>query len=287
MIRSWSSEVNPSGKQNGIPFTKHFLSPRRNGQPFRRFWVSLSAGSSSFMHTLYNSSMHVDFRDLSIQYPNQEEFDTLKEEIFKQNSYYVEFASSTPFIIDAGSHIGMSALYFHKLYPQASLTCIEPNPFNLTYLEQNLEDNLIQATVLPRALVGRREKRAQIPLYTHPKWSLFSSLHKGGWTGEDAWQQTTVETLQLSSIITSPVDLVKLDIEGSETDVVEELIGKFKLIAHLMIEFHETPSRPKDKILRILNGNYPHVTVKKDPRKEKSRKNQLYFIEASKRQIQE
>lgn len=231
--------------------------------------------------------MHVNFRDLSIHYPNQEEFDTLKEEIFKQNSYYVEFASSTPTIIDAGSHIGMSALYFHKMYPKATLTCIEPNPFNLNYLDQNLQENQITATVIPKALVGKRERRTQIPLYTHPKWSLFSSLHEGGWTGEDAWQQTTVETLQLSTLITGAVDLVKLDIEGSETDVVEELIGKFKLIAHLMIEFHETPSRPKDKILRILNGNYPQVTVQKDPRKERDKRNQLYFIEASKRQIQE
>jgi len=44
-----------------------------------------------------------------------------------------------PLIIDAGANIGASAVYFHTLYPQARVVCIEPERSNCTLLRLNTD----------------------------------------------------------------------------------------------------------------------------------------------------
>src|SRR6266566_1600725 len=43
-----------------------------------------------------------------------------------------------PLIVDAGANIGMAALYYRDVYPEAAILCIEPEGSNFTELSCNV-----------------------------------------------------------------------------------------------------------------------------------------------------
>jgi FkbM family methyltransferase len=227
--------------------------------------------------------MHTtEIQGLHISYPDQLEFETLIEEAFKKHSYYVDLETTTPFIIDAGANIGTSALYFYKQYPKAKIISIEPNPRNLEYLKKNLSDNdVTNVTIIPKALVGKSGEDHVI-LYVHPQWGVFSSLKQKGWSQDQEMMPVEVETARLSQIITGPVDILKIDIEGAEEEVLHEAKDSLRFVSHLLLEYHETHKGQVEHMQRYLSDSFKTITVTKDDRKEKNREHQLYLIEASK-----
>src|SRR5262245_6977657 len=71
------------------------------------------------------------------------------EEIFAKASYSFHSDTDRPLIFDCGSNIGMSVLFFKKLYPTARITAFEPDPRILTppikdWSLSTLKDKLIK-----------------------------------------------------------------------------------------------------------------------------------------------
>ena len=75
-----------------------------------------------------------------------------------------------------------------------------------------------------------------------------------------AWHQgedlavVEVPAVTLSSLLTEPVALLKLDIEGLETAVLEEAIPRLHLVQHVILEFHGSESTPDNSISRVVNA---------------------------------
>lgn len=55
-------------------------------------------------------------------------------EIFTSNEYYFKPSCKQAFIIDCGAHIGMSVLYFKKMFPDSKIMAFEANPHNFELL---------------------------------------------------------------------------------------------------------------------------------------------------------
>lgn len=219
------------------------------------------------------------FRGLTIHYYDEDELKTLLDEIWRRRTYYVDLPTNTPVIIDGGAHIGLTTLYLHSLYPQATFICIEPNPQNLNLLKANLKDNNVEkVTIIPKALSGHEGK---VKLFSNPRWTVFSSLKSGGWTGEEKGEFIEVETIGLSSFLKNHIDLLKLDIEGEETTVIREAQNQLKFVDHLILEFHKTKTHHEELILKLLRNNFDSVEVSEDERKECTRTNRLLLIEAT------
>lgn len=70
-----------------------------------------------------------------------ENFRGIVREVFLLGDYYFKSRVSQPTIIDCGGNIGLTALYFKWLYPNARLTVFEPAPENIRLLKENLERN--------------------------------------------------------------------------------------------------------------------------------------------------
>lgn len=225
-----------------------------------------------------------NYRDLTVQYKNKHEYETLLEEIFKKHTYYLDLETNTPLIIDAGAHIGLSTLYFHSLYSQASFICIEPDPVNLTYLYENLKENRVEhAVVVPKALVGNPTLE-YVVLHTHPTHSVLSSLHKGSWTGKEQTVAVQVEATTLSAVVDThaknkSIDVLKIDIEGMETAVLWQAKQLLPRVKHLIVEFHKTRTHALDDLLPLLQHHFKTIRLDKD--KKDSYGNQLVLIEAS------
>jgi predicted O-methyltransferase YrrM len=50
--------------------------------------------------------------------------------------YALPASHSPKRILDLGANIGLSALYFHRQYPEASIACVEPAPKNFSMLSR-------------------------------------------------------------------------------------------------------------------------------------------------------
>ncbi len=70
-------------------------------------------------------------------------------------------------------------------------------------------------------------------------------------------KKISVAITQLSSYVTGPVDLLKMNIEGAEGDVFEEIEPKLYLIKEIIFEYHAFADLPQKlgNILTILDRN--------------------------------
>src|SRR5436309_1804523 len=81
--------------------------------------------SSSSIRTLPNP---IQLMGYSISYFNVNQLRYLFAEIFINGSYLFHTDRSRPLILDCGSNIGMSILFFKKLYPEARIIGFEADP---------------------------------------------------------------------------------------------------------------------------------------------------------------
>lgn len=197
---------------------------------------------------------------------------SLFEDIFIREEYFFQSSKSRPFIIDGGSHIGMSVLYFKYLYPQAVICAFEPDPDTFTLLSRNIFVNhLKDITLVNKALSGNEAKAKFYYDDKLPGSTVMSLLPTRYHTA-----YKNVSTTVLSSHIKKPVDLLKLDVEGAETVVISDLARKKKLkfISTLYIEYHHHISKTADalsKFIRLLEDNnfsYQFSIMYKPPFKE-------------------
>ena len=159
----------------------------------------------------------------------------LFEEIFIHEVYKFDSRNSKPCIIDCGSNIGMSILYFKCLYPHSTITAFEPDPNAFRLIQENVKQNkLTNVTVLNFALD-----------YAPGKVILFGNQQPGGLTNSlitssDRKIGTTIFAKKLSEFIDQSIDLLKIDVEGAEGKIIDDLIFHKKLsaIKKLIIEFH-------------------------------------------------
>jgi len=199
--------------------------------------------------------LHINFATLS-QYIHQFEAN------FIQNDYYFETHSRTPLIIDCGANTGDTTSYFRFLYPQSRIICFEPEPLAFSLLSQLVSNNkLTNVTLHQLALSDRRGSKV---IYANPNQpaSDITSFYPSTDPGRTQIRlAATTKAVQLSRYISTPVDLLKLDIEGAEREVIPQLANanKLKLFRHIIIEYHHhlTPGDDQfSQILKILEDNH-------------------------------
>lgn len=197
----------------------------------------------------------------TVFHQNSEEYHLLKRELFSQHQYYFESDLDQPMILDIGAHIGLATLYFKQLFPNAHIVAVEPNPNNFALLEKNVYENQLEnVTLLQQAISDTQEGGDFFIDETSNHWQSTGSFHKGSWAGVQESTRILVETTLLSSLITQPIDFLKLDIEGWEQVALTEAQGKLRQVKELQFEFHPHPTQSLKKIVELLEQTHA-VTV--------------------------
>jgi len=160
-------------------------------------------------------------------------------EIFIDQNYYLEQTDAPLVIIDCGSNIGMSLLYFATRAPQARITSFEPNPHTFGILMQNIDQNdfLVEAKNIGLgAFVGTATLNTDVYDMASQSASVTRHLESKG----RPLQTVQIEIQKLSSYIVASVDILKLDIEWLEGEVVEDLVesGAIMHVKTMFIEYH-------------------------------------------------
>lgn len=180
----------------------------------------------------------------------------LFKELFLAQQYHFLTARPCPYIIDCGSNIGMSVLYFKALYPDSSILAFEPDEEAFACLQANVEVNKLQCVWIVRKALSDRE--GLIDFYydeSHP-----GSLGMSTRVERMPKQKRQVEATPLSKYIDRDVDFLKIDVEGGELRILEDLRRGDRLsrVQQMIVEYHHHIVKDEDelsKILALLEGS--------------------------------
>jgi FkbM family methyltransferase len=183
-----------------------------------------------------------------IKYLSRPSLVLLYSEIFARECYRFTSNKPGPVILDCGANIGMATLYFKWLYPAAQITAFEPDPTTFSALNDNVSRNRLQGVSVHNIALGAED--TEISFHVPEPGSLMMSAVPSRVGGESF----RVPCRRLSTFITGEVDLLKLDIEGMEGPVLDELAasGKLSLVREAVIEIHHNLPNSPTSLLGVL-----------------------------------
>jgi FkbM family methyltransferase len=187
--------------------------------------------------------------DRDIRYLGLNSLRVLFDEIFVRGCYLFETNKSAPVIVDCGSNIGMSVLFFKLLYPLANVTAFEPDPATFEALRTNTSD--MSDVVLHQAALGATDGVINFYRDSDPDTSsLLMSANPLRKTGACI----TVPVRRLSSFLPPHVDLLKIDVEGSEGAVLSDLVGTGAIqnAEQIHLEYHHHIEDADDNLSETL-----------------------------------
>ncbi|MCB9077208.1 MAG: FkbM family methyltransferase [Anaerolineaceae bacterium] len=175
----------------------------------------------------------------------------LSFEIFILKEYFFQTDKPKPYVLDVGAHIGLATLYFKKLYPDAEIVAFEPNPKYFKLLQKNIRQNRLTDVQLHQAAVSQKE--GEITFYHTENNSGWDASVIESMAPIPNPQSITVQSVKLSHYINRTVDLLKIDIEGAETQVLEEIQPKLKYVNQINIEYHHSDKNHANQIAKTIN----------------------------------
>lgn len=170
-------------------------------------------------------------------------------QIFGTDLYGFESETDEPVIVDCGAHMGLASLYFAKIFPKGTIYAFEADPNIARMLKKNVQTlGLKQVKIIAKAV------------WIHNEGVQFNI------TGDDSGyvclnQNTSsrrIPSFRLRDFLQiNKVDLLKIDIEGSEYDVIKDCDEYLSKAKHMIIEVHKFYQNGVllGDILRILEKN--------------------------------
>jgi FkbM family methyltransferase len=134
-------------------------------------------------------------------------------------------------IVDAGANVGYSVLRFLLEYPDAKIIAVEPGPDNLTQFAKNCA-GYPNLSVEPHALWTHK---AELRIFNPEEGSnAFRVAEEPG---------GPISSLSVDDIIArhslDRIDLLKMDIEGSEIEVFSDCADWIPKVEALLVETHD------------------------------------------------
>lgn len=201
-----------------------------------------------------------------INYDRFDNFSYLVREIFINLSYFCNVYNDSPVILDIGSNIGISTLFFKRLFPDSIIYCFEPDPHVFGILEKNVKENDLKNVFLINSAVSDHSGGAS--LYV-PSWSSGSSslflkkleIEKGfadmTMLEKNAIKEKEVEVMRCSQFIVDKginrIDLLKIDAEGAEERITNDIKPFLNRIGMLMMEFHYSRDFRENRLSSIVS----------------------------------
>ena len=176
----------------------------------------------------------------------------LYEDIFVNRIYDFEAQRPDPLILDCGSNMGMSVLYFKHIYPRARIIGFEPDPAIFPYLKENVDLNRLTDVQLHDAAVAG--KKGMLRFYSDRLVGSSLEEHLGGEV-PDGWTRYELPVVRLRDYLDEPVDFLKMNIEGAEWDAVQDSQDRLRQVREMVIEYHHLLGLPRTlhKILEVLH----------------------------------
>ncbi len=172
---------------------------------------------------------------------NTFDFITFEEVVFEQ--VYRAIPAHLPKcdrIVDLGANIGLTCLYLAAFYPSCKIVAVEPHTANYRLLTKNLAKLIKSEQCLPlQAAVWGTDKSLVIQEPELPnRYNAFTvrEMAPGAKSGSSVEGLTIQRIMERSGF--HDADLVKIDIEGAETELFKGDLRWLNRVGAIAIEFH-------------------------------------------------
>ena len=156
------------------------------------------------------------------------------EDVFVKQIYKLKINLTPKIIIDGGAHIGCASLFFVNRYPDAKIFAIEPARSNLELLKKNTA-MYPQIEVMHGGIWYRKSQvRIKNPLAKSAAFTLTETTGKT----EDAVEGYTIRDICAIQNL-QYIDILKLDIEGSEKELFSDYEGWLDRVGVVIAELHD------------------------------------------------
>ncbi len=191
----------------------------------------------------------VDILGLHIQFFNYAQLLNLFEEIFIFQVYRFQSHTTSPLIMDCGSNIGLSVLYFKKIFPSARILAFEPDGDTFKILEENMKRN--ELTNISLFNFALSDTEGEIDFYKNS--ALSGALNMSIVKSSDSDQSEKVHAKKLSNYVSEKIEMIKIDVEGAESKIIHDLIesNKINQVSAMIIEFH--PNNSEYSLDELIN----------------------------------
>jgi FkbM family methyltransferase len=173
------------------------------------------------------------------------------DEIFLKEEYFIPAGEdeSDLAIVDLGANIGLTALYFKCKYPLSRVISFEPNPEIYKILEANFANSRYPHIEARCAAVGGEAGSAGFWLSAQaPMAGRLESAEPP----PAAFQRVETAVVSIRDILEPlpRVDLLKVDIEGSEVEVIAAAGPLLRKCRFIFVECHPSARVPSGNTLQ-------------------------------------
>lgn len=183
---------------------------------------------------------HTTFRGRPIGFSDGHGFLLSLKEIFVEQVYKFAPRRASPLIIDAGSNIGLSVIYFKEIAPLSRIIAFEPDPLMFSLLEGNIRGRDYNDIELHQSAAW--SENTELTFY--PEGSLAGSSELD-FKGEGKSCRVKAERLRDFIPSNDRVDFLKIDIEGAENTVIFDLSDKLESVDNIFLEYHSIVGKPQ------------------------------------------
>lgn len=157
------------------------------------------------------------------------------EEVVLNEGYDISMPFTPTYIVDGGGNIGLTACFFASKYPDSTIVSIEPDRENFILLESNCKP---YSNIHPlQCGIWKNDTHLKIE-NTSAGNNAFTVTETGDTDGNTIQAVTVLSVMEKFAM--PRIDILKLDIEGSEKEVfdgnVEHWLPKTRV---LIIELHD------------------------------------------------
>lgn len=174
------------------------------------------------------------------------------DQVFLRDQYNFKLPFVPTTIIDAGANIGLAAVYFAHKFPQASIVAIEPSSSNYDVVKKNVANFPLVKPICS----GLWNKDAYLEI-------IDTSLNENAFMVQEttADNPNALKAICIDTILRDNkwqrIDILKMDIEGSEKEVFEfgyeNWLPKTKV---LIVEVHDNMRKGASKALFAAISKY-------------------------------
>lgn len=199
--------------------------------------------------------------ELDFYFPDKSRF--VLDEVFRDKQY-LEFLEDIEknlrtrekdkslTIVDLGANFGVFPLILEEKLGglEMSYKLFEPFPENLNYLQKNLSENKISHTIHSKAVSDRK---GETTLFHTESWTGPTINEEEAIAQKPNSESIKVKKINLDSYNWESVDLVKLDIEGSEEKALKGMQQTLKKHKPLVISSFEHRSNDLERIKELID----------------------------------
>jgi FkbM family methyltransferase len=154
--------------------------------------------------------------------------------VIRDREYDLDYGKVST-IIDCGANIGLTSVFLYNKYPNAKIIAVEPESSNFELLKNNTAHYKNIECV--KKGIWHSSVHLEVLDNGHGKWG-FTTKEVGSKT------ETSLDAISIDSIMDQyglkVIDLLKIDIEGSEKELFEKNYDKWlPKVKVLVIELHD------------------------------------------------